>query len=54
VLAAKQTVRLVAELPLAEAYDRAEEIWEPVYRSQDAQEGPRAFREKRPPHWQGA
>jgi enoyl-CoA hydratase/carnithine racemase len=54
VLAAKQTARLVADLPLAEAYDRAEEIWEPVYRSQDAQEGPRAFREKRPPRWQGA
>lgn len=54
VLAAKQTVRLVAELPLTEAYAAAERLWEPVYRSQDAQEGPRAFREKRPPRWQGA
>jgi enoyl-CoA hydratase/carnithine racemase len=53
VLAAKQTVRLVAELPLTEAYAAAERLWEPVYRSQDAQEGPRAFREKRPPRWQG-
>jgi enoyl-CoA hydratase/carnithine racemase len=54
VRAAKATVRLVAEVPLSEAYERAEEIWAPVYRSRDAQEGPRAFAEKRPPHWEGA
>jgi enoyl-CoA hydratase/carnithine racemase len=54
VRAAKATVRLVAEAPLSEAYDRAEEIWAPVYRSRDAQEGPRAFAEKRPPRWEGA
>jgi len=54
VRAAKATVRLVAEVPLSEAYDRAEEIWAPVYRSRDAQEGPRAFAEKRAPRWEGA
>ena len=32
---------------------RPRRIWEPVYRSADAQEGPRAFAEKRPPRWQG-
>ncbi|MBC3189931.1 enoyl-CoA hydratase/isomerase family protein [Pseudonocardia sp. C8] len=53
VLAAKRTAYLSASHPRAEAYDRAEEIWEPVYRSRDAQEGPLAFREKRTPVWQG-
>jgi hypothetical protein len=36
-----------------EAFDEAERIWEPVYLSADAQEGPRAFRDKRPPVWTG-
>lgn len=53
VRAAKRTVRLVAELPLTEAYAEAERIWEPVYLSEDAQEGPAAFRDKRPPRWKG-
>jgi enoyl-CoA hydratase/carnithine racemase len=34
-------------------FDQADAIWEPVYKSADAQEGPTAFREKRPPRWQG-
>jgi enoyl-CoA hydratase/carnithine racemase len=53
VLAAKRTVALVAQLPLSEAFVEAEKIWEPVYLSQDAQEGPASFRDKRPPRWQG-
>jgi enoyl-CoA hydratase/carnithine racemase len=53
VLAAKKTVRLVAEHPLSEAFDEAERIWEPVYLSEDAKEGPRAFRDRRTPHWTG-
>jgi enoyl-CoA hydratase/carnithine racemase len=53
VAAAKQTVRLIAEHPLAEAYAQAERIWEPVYLSEDAQEGPAAFRDKRTPVWKG-
>ncbi|WP_245644443.1 enoyl-CoA hydratase/isomerase family protein [Nocardioides jensenii] len=53
VRAAKRTVRLVADLPLPAAYDEAERIWEPVYLSHDAQEGPAAFRDKRKPHWEG-
>jgi enoyl-CoA hydratase/carnithine racemase len=53
VLAGKKTVGLIAEHPLAAAYDEAERIWEPVYLSEDAQEGPAAFRDKRPPRWKG-
>jgi enoyl-CoA hydratase/carnithine racemase len=53
VLAAKRTVRLITELPLEQAYVKAEEIWEPVYRSLDAQEGPSAFRDHRAPQWKG-
>jgi enoyl-CoA hydratase/carnithine racemase len=53
VLAAKKTVRLVAERSLSEAFDEAERIWEPVYLSDDAKEGPRAFRDRRPPDWTG-
>ncbi|WP_328453919.1 enoyl-CoA hydratase/isomerase family protein [Amycolatopsis sp. NBC_00438] len=49
VRAAKQT----AYLQRRDVYDRAEEIWAPVYRSRDAQEGPAAFREKRKPVWEG-
>jgi enoyl-CoA hydratase/carnithine racemase len=53
VLAAKQTVRLVAEHPLRQAFAEAERLWEPVYLSQDAKEGPAAFRDKRAPEWKG-
>jgi len=53
VLAAKRTVRLVADQPLNTAFEEADQIWAPVYRSQDAQEGPAAFRDKRPPAWKG-
>jgi enoyl-CoA hydratase/carnithine racemase len=53
VLAAKRTGYLSASHPRELAYERAEEIWEPVYLSADAQEGPAAFREKRSPVWQG-
>ncbi|HEY9241010.1 MAG TPA: enoyl-CoA hydratase-related protein [Streptosporangiaceae bacterium] len=53
VLAAKRTVRLAAEHPLAAAFEEADQIWAPVYQSEDAQEGPAAFRAKRPPAWKG-
>jgi enoyl-CoA hydratase/carnithine racemase len=53
VRAAKQMVYATRELPVSEAYEEAERIFAPVYRSADAQEGPRAFAERRPPRWRG-
>lgn len=53
VLAGKRTVSLIAEHPLSRAFAAADEIWEPVYLSEDAQEGPAAFRDKRRPVWKG-
>lgn len=53
VLASKKTGYLSARYPMDRAYELAEEIWEPVYLSADAQEGPTAFREKRKPQWKG-
>jgi enoyl-CoA hydratase/carnithine racemase len=53
VMAAKRTVYLSLKDRLDEAYAEAERIWDPVYRSADAQEGPAAFRDKRAPVWTG-
>jgi len=53
VLAGKEMVYRAAAGRSATELAEAEAIWEPVYLSEDAQEGPRAFREKRPPRWQG-
>jgi enoyl-CoA hydratase/carnithine racemase len=53
VRAAKKTAYLSARMGLTEAFDEAERIWEPVYTSADAQEGPAAFRDKRTPVWTG-
>jgi enoyl-CoA hydratase/carnithine racemase len=57
VLAAKAMVSALADTAGdrdgADQFALAEEIWKPVYLSEDAQEGPRAFREKRPPRWTG-
>lgn len=53
VAAGKAMVRDILDDVLGDARQRANEIWAPVYLSEDAQEGPRAFKEKRPPRWQG-
>ena len=53
VRAGKAMVRATAGLSPTEAAAVAAEIYRPVYASDDAQEGPRAFAEKRPPRWRG-
>lgn len=53
VRAAKRTVHLSAEALHGEVQDHAEALWEPVYRSDDAKEGPAAFRDRRTPRWEG-
>lgn len=51
--AAKQMLRASSGVPLEEGLRASEAIFEPIYSSEDAQEGPRAFREKRKPNWRG-
>jgi enoyl-CoA hydratase/carnithine racemase len=53
VRAAKRMVYDVAGMRLADAYRHADALFEPVYLADDAQEGPRAFAEKRAPRWTG-
>lgn len=53
VAAAKETVRLATEMGLTPALRAARTAFERAYRSGDAQEGPRAFAEKRKPVWRG-
>ncbi|HEY8517676.1 MAG TPA: enoyl-CoA hydratase-related protein [Candidatus Binatia bacterium] len=53
VRASKAMVYAAAERGWSAALDEGDRLFEPVYLSQDAQEGPRAFREKRAPRWQG-
>ncbi len=53
VRAGKKMVYQTADLGWEEGLDAADDLWEHVYLSEDGQEGPRAFREKRKPIWQG-
>ena len=53
VAAGKAMVRSVIEGVLGDAGQSAKAFWEPVYLSEDAQEGPLAFKEKRTPNWRG-
>jgi enoyl-CoA hydratase/carnithine racemase len=51
VRAGKKMVYESASLGWEEGLDAADDLWEHVYLSEDGQEGPRAFREKRKPIW---
>ena len=53
VKAARETVMLATEMGRAAAIDAAYAAHEECYNSADAQEGPRAFAEKRKPVWKG-
>jgi enoyl-CoA hydratase len=53
VKAARELVYLSSEMGRAAGLRAAHHLFESVYLSEDAQEGPRAFAEKRPPKWTG-
>jgi enoyl-CoA hydratase/carnithine racemase len=53
VKAARELVYLSTEMGRSAGLRAAQHLFESVYLSEDAQEGPRAFAEKRPPKWQG-
>lgn len=53
VRAARELVYLSNEMGTAAALKAAQHLFDRVYRSADAQEGPLAFREKRKPQWKG-
>lgn len=53
VRAARELVYLSSEMGRSAGLRAAQHLFESVYLSEDAQEGPRAFAEKRPPIWTG-
>lgn len=53
VRACRDLVYAATELGRSAARRRGDQLFEPVYLSDDAQEGPRAFAEKRAPVWKG-
>ncbi|HVS78497.1 MAG TPA: enoyl-CoA hydratase-related protein [Steroidobacteraceae bacterium] len=53
VRAAREMVMLSTEMGRSAALRAARHASESAYRSEDAQEGPRAFAQKRPPRWRG-
>jgi enoyl-CoA hydratase/carnithine racemase len=54
VRATRRMVHLSAEMGRSAAWEVADELFRPVYGSSDAQEGPRAFKERRSPKWTGS
>jgi enoyl-CoA hydratase/carnithine racemase len=53
VAAAKEMVYMTTDMGRQAGLEAARHLFDAVYRSEDAQEGPRAFAEKRKPRWSG-
>lgn len=53
VAAAKEMVYMVTDMGRMAGLEAARHLFDHVYKSEDAQEGPRAFAEKRKPNWKG-
>ncbi len=53
VAAAKEMVYMTTDMGRQAGLEAARHLFDAVYRSEDAQEGPRAFTEKRKPQWRG-
>ena len=53
VAAAKEMVYMATDTGRTAGLEAARHLFDHVYRSEDAQEGPRAFAEKRKPQWKG-
>jgi enoyl-CoA hydratase/carnithine racemase len=53
VAATKQIARHTGDWDLAAAWGEQDKLIAPVFASEDAMEGARAFAEKRPPVWKG-
>ena len=53
VRAAKEAMYKAMDVGRQKGLDEAKKIYEKVYNSEDAKEGPRAFAEKRKPVWKG-
>lgn len=53
VKAGRQLTYMATEMGRSAAMPIGDQCFEAAYRSEDALEGPRAFKERRKPHWQG-
>ena len=51
--ATKQIARSARDWTTAEGWEQQDALMQPVFVSEDAQEGARAFAEKRAPVWKG-